>query len=250
MAKVSKVNVAITGDSSGLQRAGDQAQATMRRLRAQADATGKSLGGFKGQANQLAEGLTKLGVGGRALQGVGALAGLGQLGLGAATMGTAGLAFGGIALAAVSVNALADSYAALRKDASEAAEAMRSGVRTAEEWRAKGFTQEGGLALAGYAQRMGPAPLGFSRAFTQTEAIRGGPSSMATFMETMPTVLGSALSQILAGEIPDVQTTAQAAGSDLQAYRESSANLAISMALPMFVRDMQWVSDLSKWMSR
>jgi len=250
MAKVSKVNVAITGDSSGLQRAGDQAQATMRRIRAQADATGRSLGGFRGQANQVAESLTKLGVGGRALQGLGAVAGLGQLGIGAAMGGGAGLAFGGLALAAVSVNALADSYAQLRVDAKAAAAAIDSGVKSADQWRKAGFTQAGGEALARYGRGMGAEPIGFSRAFTQTTAMQEGPSAFQTFLEYMPGVFGSALAQALQGDLPTIATTAGAVGgTEYQQFREASNKLALSFALPPIVRDQQWVSNLAKWLA-
>lgn len=257
MAKVSKVNVAITGDSSGLQRAGDQAQATMRRLRAQADATGKSLGGFKGQANQLAEGLTKLGVGGRALQGVGALAGLGQLGLGAATMGPAGLAFGGIALAAVSVNALADSYAQLRQDAKAAQAAMDSGAKSAEQWRKAGFTREGGEALAAYARGIGAEPIGFGRAFTQSTAMGGGGRTAAMdILEYGPGALGSILGSILSGQVPTGEGIAASIGQTEQERLAESTGTAITVGAHLlpgaspFVQAQSFVSDLLKYISR
>ncbi len=214
MAKISKVNVAITGDSSGLQKAGDQAQAKMRQIRAQADATGRALGGMRGQANQLAESLTKLGVGGRALQGLGAVAGLGQIGLGAATMGGAGLAFAGVAAAAVSVNALADSYAQLRADAKAADQAMKSGAQTAEQWRKLGFTREGGMALAAIGARQGAEPIGFGRAFTQAQALAGTDrSALQNVFEYGPGGIGSVLGTLLAGGVPTSQTIAQAIGT-------------------------------------
>ena len=93
MAKVSKVNVSITGDSKGLTKATDEAAANMRRLRAEKEQTAKKLGQFKQETNQVAESIAKLGFAPRGLQAIGALGFMGSL-------GTAGLryaALGGIA---------------------------------------------------------------------------------------------------------------------------------------------------------
>ena len=214
MAKVSNVNIAITGNATGLEKAGEKAVRTMKRVQTQAASTSTSLGTFRGQANQLAESLTKLGVGGRALQGLGAVAGLGQIGLGAAGMGTAGLAFAGVAAAAVSVNALADSYAQLRADAKAANDAMKSGAQTAEQWRKLGFTREGGMALAAIGARQGPEPIGFGRAFTQAQALAGTDrSALQNVFEYGPGGIGSVLGTLLAGGVPTPQTIAQAIGA-------------------------------------
>ena len=258
MAKVSKVNVAITGDSSGLQKAGDQAQATMRRIRAQADATGRSLGGFRGQANQVAESLTKLGVGGRALQGLGAVAGLGQLGIGAATGGPAGVAFAGLAAAAISVNALADSYAQLRADAKSAQAAIDSGVRSAEQWRKAGFTQEGGLALAQYGRQMGAEPIGLSRAFTQTTAMGGAQRTAAMdLLEYGPGALGAIIGGLLSGQPPTARTVAASIGEE-ETRRFASATMpriAIQTAgnlvqLTPAMQAANYISEMVKYLSR
>ena len=256
MAKVSKVNVAITGDSSGLQKAGDQAQATMRRIRAQADATGRSLGGFRGQANQVAESLTKLGVGGRALQGLGAVAGLGQLGIGAATGGPAGVAFAGLAAAAISVNALADSYAQLRVDAKAAAAAMDSGVRTAEQWRKAGFTREGGEALAAYSRTIGAEPIGFGRAFTQSTAMGGGGRTAAMdLLEYDPGALGAILGGLLSGQVPTAQTVAGAIGEEEQRRVSEAAGTAGTTAAHLvpgagpFIQAQSFLSEMLKYLA-
>jgi hypothetical protein len=261
MAKISKVNVAITGDSSGLQKAGDQAQAKMRAIRAQADATGRSLGGMRGQANQLAESLTKLGVGGRALQGVGAIAGLGQLGIGAAMMGPTGIAFAGVAAAAVSVNALADSYAQLRADAKAADQAMKSGAQTAEQWRKLGFTREGGTALAAYSRQMGAEPIGFGRAFTQAQALAGGGrSNLQNFFEYGPGALGSVLGTLLAGDLPTSRTIGESIGQEesqsfgrsLQMFGglASGANPVTSAPVQGFIAAQTMLEQLGKLFSR
>lgn len=258
MAKVSKVNVAITGDSSGLQKAGDQAQATMRRIRAQADATGRSLGGFRGQANQVAESLTKLGVGGRALQGLGAIAGLGQLGIGAAVGGPAGIALGGIALATVSVNALADSYAQLRTDAKAAQAAIDSGVRSAEQWRKAGFTEAGGLALARYGREMGAEPIGLSRALTQTTAMGGARRTAAMdLLEYGPGALGAMLGGIISGQPPTANTIAASIGEE-ETRRVLSATMprvAMQTAgnlvqLTPAMQAANYISEMLKYLSR
>jgi len=258
MAKVSKVNVAITGDSSGLQKAGDQAQATMRRLRAQADATGRSLGGFRKQAGQVSESLSKIGVGGRALQGLGAIAGLGQFGLGAAVGGGAGMALGGIALATVSVNALADSYAQLRADAKSAQAAIDSGVRSADQWRKAGFTQEGGLALARYGRGMGAEPIGLSRAFTQTTAMGGAQRTAAMdLLEYGPGALGAIIGGLLSGQPPTAQTVAASIGEE-ETRRFASATMpriAVQTAgnlvqLTPAMQAANYISEMVKYLSR
>lgn len=247
MAKISKVNVAITGDSSGLQKAGDQAQAKMRAIRAQADATGRALGGMRGQSNQLAESLTKLGVGGRALQGLGAVAGIGQIGLGAATMGPAGLAFAGVAAAAISVNALADSYSQLREDAKAADQAMKSGAITAEQWRKFGFTREGGTALAAYSRQMGPEPIGFARGFTQAQAISGEEmSGIQALFEYGPGAFGAALGTLLSGSMPTSETITQAIGQ-----KEAKAlGIGAAPEYDIFIQGQTMLEQLGKLFSR
>jgi hypothetical protein len=215
VAKVSNVNIAITGNSTGLEKAGERATRTLKRVQTQAASTTTSLGGMRGQANQLAESLTKLGVGGRALQGLGAVAGLGQVGMAAGAMGGAGLAFGGVAAAAISMNALADSYARLRADAQAASDAVRGGAIGEAEFRRLGFTREGGMALAAYSRQMGAAPIGFGRAFSQAQALGGGGrSNLQNVFEYGPGAIGSMIGTLLSGGIPNRQTVAQSIGGN------------------------------------
>lgn len=215
MAKVSNVNIAITGNSTGLEKAGERATRTLKRVQTQAASTTTSLGGMRGQANQLAESLTKLGVGGRALQGLGAVAGLGQVGMAAGAMGGAGLAFGGVAAAAISMNALADSYARLRADAQAASDAVRGGAIREADFRRLGFTREGGMALAAYSRQMGAAPIGFGRAFSQAQALGGGGrSNLQNVFEYGPGAIGSMIGTLLSGGIPNRQTVAQSIGGN------------------------------------
>lgn len=261
MAKVSNVNIAITGNSTGLEKAGERATRTLKRVQTQAASTSTSLGTFRGQANQLAESLTKLGVGGRALQGLGAVAGLGQIGIGAAGMGTAGLAFAGVAAAAVSVNALADSYAQLRADAKAADQAMKSGAQTAEQWRKLGFTREGGTALAAYSRQMGAEPIGFGRAFTQAQALAGGGrSNLQNFFEYGPGALGSVLGTLLAGDLPTARTIGESIGQEesqsfgrsLQMFGglASGANPVTSAPVQGFMAAQTMLEQLGKLFSR
>ena len=225
MAKVSNVNIAITGNATGLEKAGEKAVRTMKRVQTQASTTSNAVGTFRGQANQLAESLTKLGVGGRALQGLGAVAGLGQFGLGAMALGPMGATFAGIAAAAVSVNALADSYAQLREDALAAQRAMAQGTQSAEQWAKLGFTKAGGEALARYP--IGPQPLGFGRAYSQATALGGGESHGMRYLSQFPTVAGGLIGTAFTGTMPTNQTMAEVIGSEqLQAFNKAATEFA------------------------
>ncbi len=247
MAKVSNVNIAITGNSTGLEKAGERATRTLKRVKEQAASTTTSLGGMRGQANQLAESLAKLGVGGRALQGLGAVAGLGQVGMAAGAMGGAGLAFGGVAAAAISMNALADSYARLRADAQAASDAVRGGAISEADFRRLGFTREGGMALAAYSRQMGAAPIGFGRAFTQSRALYGtGRSHIQNLFEYGPGAFGSALGTLLSGGFPTSETISQSIG--VQEAR--SLGIGAAPRYDIFINAQTMLDQLSKLTSR
>lgn len=92
MAKVSKVNIAITGDSSGLAKASDDAVRNLRRVSAQSEKTQKTFSDFKSKANQAGEALAKFGVKGSGLGLLGGASGLMSMGMGGLALGAGGLA--------------------------------------------------------------------------------------------------------------------------------------------------------------
>lgn len=136
MAKVSNINVAITGDASGLVAATDKATANLRKFRTEQERSQKRLGAMRGTVNQTAESLGKLGV---QSKGLGALSG----GLGIMQAGPAGMAMAGLgAVASVisSINSAIEGMGEQRKQAAEAAKIIaREPWRQAEEF---GFTQK------------------------------------------------------------------------------------------------------------
>ena len=130
MAKISKINVAITGDATGLVAATDKATTNLRKFRAEQERSQKRLSGMQGTVNKTAESLGKLGMQSR---GLGALSG----GLGLMQAGPAGLALAGVgAMASVvsSINSAIEGMGDQRKQAAEAAKIIaREPWRRAEE---------------------------------------------------------------------------------------------------------------------
>lgn len=208
MAKVSKVNVAITGDSTGLAQATDKAAANLRRLRAEGEATKKKLAEMKGTTNQAAEALSKLGVSNKGLGAVGGLLGLGSL-------GGAGMALAGVGAVVAGIGAVAGAY----QDMATEAEAARKAQDSALGFRAAGFTEAGGAALARMAAE--PKAIGFSRALTQTLAIQqeakgGTRTPFQNVSEYGVGALGAVLGGIAAGGLVEGKDIADAIGSTEQ----------------------------------
>jgi hypothetical protein len=204
VAKVSKVNVAITGDSSGLAKATDSAAANLRRLRAEGEATRKRLGEMKGTTNQAAEALAKFGVSNK---GLGMASGV--LGLG--SMGAGGIAIAGVGAILAGVSAVVSAY----QDLSTEAEAARKAQESALGFRAAGFTEAGGRALA--AMPVEPKAIGFGRGLTQTLAIQqqaqgGKRSNFQNIVEYAPGALGAILGGYAAGGIVEGKDIAAAIG--------------------------------------
>ncbi len=135
MAKISKINIAITGDAKGLAAATDAATRDLRRLNAASAATSKRLVDMKGRTNQVSESLGKLGVQSRGLNFASGILGLSSMGGAGLAMGVAGL--GAVAAgAAVGVGVSAvQGIPELRKRAREALEETRmDGRKRIEEF--------------------------------------------------------------------------------------------------------------------
>jgi hypothetical protein len=246
LAKVSKVNVAITGDAKGLTRAGDQATAQMRRIRAQADATAKQMGQFRGQADLLASSLGKLGMVSPALGGLGGVLGLGQSGIGAIFSSRLGVTFAALAAGAIVVDKLNENYKALARAAKEANRAMESGVSTERQWRELGFTKAGGEALARYGRQYQP-PISFESASLQVQAMEAtaGKGWIQSFMESTPAIAGAVWGSVMSGGA-STQTQLNAMGQDAQSALGRGAVIPGLVAWSA-VGDM--MNSLKKWMS-
>jgi hypothetical protein len=146
VAKVSRVNIAITGDSKGLQQATDAARRDLNRLNAAADQTSKKLKGFGESAMRTQGALGQFGVGGKGLGMLGGLAQVGAMGGMGLGLAGAGLAFGGAALGVSAIQGLPD----IRKRAAAALEETQSDQRRRiEEF---GFTQKLAEMLAAQKQ--------------------------------------------------------------------------------------------------
>ena len=126
MAKVSKLNIAITGDSKGFTAATEQAAKSMNKLKRDAAATKTNLGSMKGNFNQTAEALAKFGVQGRSLQMLGGLSGLASMGAMGVALGAAGIAIAG---ATAAVSTVVDMVQAIPDQRKKAIEAIKQNKR-------------------------------------------------------------------------------------------------------------------------
>jgi len=126
MAKVSKLNIAITGDSKGFTAATEQAARSMKKLTTDASKTKANFGQMKGTFNQTAEALAKFGVQSRALQMLGGAAGL-------ASMGPMGMAMAGAALtvqaASTSIGKAVDMVEGIPDQRKKSVEALKLNAR-------------------------------------------------------------------------------------------------------------------------
>lgn len=205
MAKISKLNVAITGDSSGLARATDQATTQLRRLRSEQERTQKRIGSMRGTVNQTSEALAKFGASSRLLQmGGGAL---GLLGLGPAglALGGVGLAFTAVAAAGTAVGEAIDGMEAERRRAHDVLKQIKRGQ--IESPLEAGFTQR---AIDELTKRQGRFNALEGRGFSGGMALgmaeapgEGGLMStlfrLSPFSQTGRGILGMTAGQVLEG---------------------------------------------------
>ena len=210
MAKVSKLNIAITGDSKGFTRATEQAAKSMKKLTTDASNTKVTFGQMKGTFNQTAEALGKFGVQSRALQMLGGAAGI-------ASMGPMGMAMAGAALtvqaASTSIGKAVDMVEGIPNQRKNALEAIKQNKRD---------------------DRVGFEKVGLTRALAEGIASRPAPAattgmSMAAGMQTgyaSQNTAQSRLLNMLVNELPGalgVSIGARVGG----ASREDAATLGI-----------------------
>lgn len=123
MAKINKVNIAITGDSKGLVAATDSATKELRRLQMQADRTRDRLRSMRGTTQQTAEALGKFGLQSRGLGMASGALGLAAMGPGGLALGAAGAATAGITMA---MSALANAVQSIPQERRAAFEALKA----------------------------------------------------------------------------------------------------------------------------
>ena len=211
MAKVSKVNIAITGDSKGLTAATAKATRDLKALETSANATRNRLGAMRQTTNQTAEALAKLGVSNR---GLGAAGGL----LGLAGMGTAGFALGGLGIAAAAAGALVagvQGVPAQRKGALQALEESRMDARRRIE--DLGFTKQLAEAIAAGRKDVSVAEMsGVMESFSKGLATGGGTSLAESLINEIPKVMALQIGAMLAGKSMTEQ------GALIQGYASSN----------------------------
>jgi hypothetical protein len=235
VAKVSRINIAITGDSKGLQAATDSARRELNRLNAAAEATSKKLKGFGESAMRVQGVAGQFGVKGTglgAIGGVGMLASMGGLGLG---LGAAGLGIAGISAGVGAVQALPD----VRKRAIQALqETQMDQRRRIEEF---GFSQQMAQMIAANAPKnVGVATgLSTSEAFAQGMAAQGGGSLAEYIINEFPKVLAAQVGAALAGGgvegVNKVTAAIATPGTDAQ-YEQSARLMSplVGMTLDLY----------------
>jgi len=219
MAKVSKINIAITGDSRGLASATDAATRELRRLEAQTERTTKRLGAQRQQVNQAAEAMAKLGASNKALGAVGGILGLAQVGVGGGAGGIAiagGAVLGGTLGAISAAQQINDIAARARKAIDETAMDGRKRIEEA------GFSAA--LAQAIVSQGMGVKTAGQSLGvidsfFAGLAATRAGAVGGQLLSSTLPagaTMAGSFIGGGGAGQSAALGASQMMSGNQAQ----------------------------------
>jgi hypothetical protein len=242
MAKVSRVNVAITGDARGLATATDQATRDLRRLEIAAERTKQRLNSMRGTTNQTAESLGKLGVQSRALGAVSGVLGLGALGgaglaLGAAGLaGTAAIAAGGAVLQGVQ-NAPSQRMKAL--------DALRQSRETGVDISTLGVSRAVAEKIAmGRQSQTVAEQLSVSEAFSQGLATGGGKSMTEFLINQAPKTFALQVGSRLAGATEQEAATFAASSSGM-----GSAGETISTVMGWYHSD-DLIGRLARWWSK
>lgn len=246
MAKVSRVNIAITGDSKGLAAATDAATKELRRLQVATERTQKRIGAMRGTTNQAAESLAKFGVQSRALGAAGGALGLLGLGPAGIALGAAGL---GIGAAAAGVQAIA-GITEQRRQASSALEAIRMDRRRRiEEFGlttrlAEGLQGTQTTGVAGQLGLMGGFGAGLGAATRQGAVLE-------TILSQGPGALGVFYGQRIGGA-----TETQAGQAALETiFGEGSTGMVNQLQFGMDILNAQsgpvaWARDFALWWSK
>lgn len=199
MAKVSKVNVAITGDSSGLAKATDQATARLRRLRAENERMRKGFAQTRSTVMQAGEAVAKFGVANRALGMAGGALGLAALG----PVGI-GLGIGGAAIGALTggVSMLVEALQGLPAERERAIQALNEQFRLGGKTLAQqGFTQASAQALANLPAAGPGAQVSFRQGLMRGMVLAGGGTGqLATVAQVGPAAAGAMIGGMTQGQ--------------------------------------------------
>lgn len=201
MAKLNRINIAITGDSKGLVAATDAATKELRRLQAQADRTKQRLAGMRSTTMQTAEALGKFGLQSRGLGMAGGALGIAALGPAGAGLAAAGAATAGITMA---ISALANAVQQVPMERRAAVDALRAIDQDQRRSLSQfGFTRE--LAASAAARGAGPVSAaeglglgrGMSRGIAGTNTALSRLTQLA--MNEYPGAAGVGLGTLAAG---------------------------------------------------
>lgn len=239
MAKISRVNIAITGDSKGLQAATDSARRELNRLNAAADSTNKKLKSFGESAMRTQGALGQFGVGGKGLGMLGGLAQVGAMGGLGLGLGAAGLALGAATIGVGAVQSLPD----VRKRAASALEETQMDQRRRiEEF---GFSRMVAEQITARAPITSPAAsMGIGEAFSQGLATQGG-SFMEAMINEFPKAMATQLGALLGGaSLAESKKLGEAQMSTGDAMQDVNKYMGMVNTMP------SWTMDILRWMSK
>lgn len=239
MAKVSRINIAITGDSKGLQAATDSARRELNRLNAAAEQTSKRLKIFGESAMRVQGVAGQFGLKGTGLGAVGGIAQLGAMGGLGLGLGAAGLAIGAGALGVSAVQGLPD----VRRRAIAALEETSMDQRRRIE--EMGFSRLIAETIAARAPTTGVgANLGLMESFQQGLATQGG-SLTETLINELPKTIATELGALIGGA--SLQEAGRLGGSQMMsgnAMADANKAMGLMNQLP------GWTMDVLRWISK
>ena len=239
MAKISRVNIAITGDSKGLQAATDSARRELNRLNAAAETTNKKLKSFGESAMRTQGALGQFGVGGKGLGMLGGLAQVGAMGGLGLGLGAAGLALGAATMGIGAVGALPD----VRRRATSALEETRMDQRRRIE--ELGFSRMIAEQIAARAPLSTPGgAMGIGEAFSQGLATQGG-SLAEVMINEVPKAIATELGALLGGA-----SLAEAGALGRSQMMSGDAMQDANRAIGLMNQMPSWTMDILRWMSK
>ena len=239
MAKISRINIAITGDSKGLQAATDAARRDLNRLNAAAEQTSKKLKTFGEGAMRTQGALGQFGVGGRGLGALGGLAQIGAMGGMGLGLGVAGLALGAGAAGIGAVQMLPD----VRKRAAAAVQETASDQRRRIE--ELGFSRMIAEQITARAPTQGVgAGIGIGEAFAQGLGTQGG-SLAEVIINELPKAVATEVGALIGG------ATLGQAGALGRSQMMSGDSLAdANKAVGLMNQFPTWMLDIARWVSK